>query len=434
MLENTNNFQKIFISHATPEDNYFAGWLASKLSLQGYNVWCDLEQLKGGEDFWEEVENTIRTQSAKFIFVISDASISKNGTRKELAVADRIRNRGDFIIPVRIENIPSISLPIELIRLTYIDIYGNGWAKGLSQLLEKLEKDKVFVNPIVETEGAIQFWRKALSFRNDKLLRREELYRTNWFEFRLPDHFYLHFPPEWTAVNFDKFAFPSFSEGNFIVSFACDACFQKIFPGSNSVNIETIEIAKEIEFITPTETERKLQDANKKVIRLLNSSFSNFLISKGLLPYNLATDTIYYFPRTNEFSDKRTKIDLKKYGRRSIQLTGKSQQYSWNFAIGAQAFLYPISAFAIDYHVVFTSENEIPQKEIQHKYRRQLSKTWYNKKWRDLMLGAFLFLQGESDSEKIQIPLCMHNILEINSEPVSLVSPIGYIEPDPKKR
>ena len=198
MIDDTNRLQKIFISHATPEDNYFAGWLASKLSLHGYDVWCDLEQLKGGEDFWEEVENTIRTQSAKFIFVISDASISKDGTRKELAVADRIRDRGDFIIPVRIENIHSTSFPIELVRLTYIDFFGNGWANGLNQLLEKLEKDKVSVNPKVEIESAFQFWRKALSLKDDTLIRREELYRTNWLEFKLPEHFYLHFPPELT--------------------------------------------------------------------------------------------------------------------------------------------------------------------------------------------------------------------------------------------
>ncbi len=44
-------YSKIFISHANPEDNYFASWLATKLNLLGYEVWCDTEELKGGEDF-----------------------------------------------------------------------------------------------------------------------------------------------------------------------------------------------------------------------------------------------------------------------------------------------------------------------------------------------------------------------------------------------
>ena len=107
--------------------------------------------------------------------------------------------------------------------------------------------------------------------------------------------------------------------------------------------------------------------------------------------------------------------------------------YNWHFAIGAQAFLYPISAYAIDYHVIFTSDVDIPPKEIQHKFRRHLSKSWYNKKWRDLMLGTFLWLQSESSIGIIQIPLCKHHILEINSEPILLTSTIGYNEPDPQK-
>lgn len=32
----------IFISHATPTDNIFATWLATKLELCGYKVWVDL--------------------------------------------------------------------------------------------------------------------------------------------------------------------------------------------------------------------------------------------------------------------------------------------------------------------------------------------------------------------------------------------------------
>ena len=31
----------IFISHATPEDNEIAIWLASRLENAGYNVWFD---------------------------------------------------------------------------------------------------------------------------------------------------------------------------------------------------------------------------------------------------------------------------------------------------------------------------------------------------------------------------------------------------------
>ena len=39
----------IFLSHATPEDNDFTRWLAAKLTIAGYQVWSDLNNLKGGD-------------------------------------------------------------------------------------------------------------------------------------------------------------------------------------------------------------------------------------------------------------------------------------------------------------------------------------------------------------------------------------------------
>jgi hypothetical protein len=31
----------VFVTHAAPQDNEFALWLSSKLSLAGYKVWVD---------------------------------------------------------------------------------------------------------------------------------------------------------------------------------------------------------------------------------------------------------------------------------------------------------------------------------------------------------------------------------------------------------
>lgn len=55
-MEITENKLKdiIFISHATPEDNEFAIWLASRLENAGYNVWIDKNELIGGEEFWDD--------------------------------------------------------------------------------------------------------------------------------------------------------------------------------------------------------------------------------------------------------------------------------------------------------------------------------------------------------------------------------------------
>ena len=53
----------IFISHATPDDNEFAAWLATKLELCGYKVWIDLKSLDPSDDFWLKIDNAIRNES-----------------------------------------------------------------------------------------------------------------------------------------------------------------------------------------------------------------------------------------------------------------------------------------------------------------------------------------------------------------------------------
>lgn len=50
------NRDTVFISHATPEDNEFTVWLASRLQMLGYKVWIDKNALLGGEKFWEEID------------------------------------------------------------------------------------------------------------------------------------------------------------------------------------------------------------------------------------------------------------------------------------------------------------------------------------------------------------------------------------------
>ena len=75
----TVNRDTVFVSHANPEDNTFALWLALRLGELGFKVWCDLTKLIGGETFWDSAEDAIRQGTAKFLFVLSRTSNSKDG-------------------------------------------------------------------------------------------------------------------------------------------------------------------------------------------------------------------------------------------------------------------------------------------------------------------------------------------------------------------
>lgn len=65
-------------------------------------MWCDVVRLKGGDDFWRDIENAIRQHTQRFVFVVSKESNQKQGTLQELSVASGIArqlNDTGFIIP-----------------------------------------------------------------------------------------------------------------------------------------------------------------------------------------------------------------------------------------------------------------------------------------------------------------------------------------------
>src|ERR1700751_5068241 len=99
----------LFLSHANPEDNEFTLWLALQLANEGYRVWCDLTKLLGGEVFWDNIEEAIKTRAVKVLYVLSRVSNAKDGPLKELHFAQGIAKKEklkDFVIPLHIDDLP----------------------------------------------------------------------------------------------------------------------------------------------------------------------------------------------------------------------------------------------------------------------------------------------------------------------------------------
>jgi hypothetical protein len=126
----------IFVCHATPDDNEFVRWLGTRLTGRGYKVWADLFELKGGTPFWSSIEEALRHQACKVIFVASKKSVDldQTGVRNELSVADAmkktLRDPG-FIIPVKIDETAFSELPIQVHQLDAID-FAKGWGPKLA--------------------------------------------------------------------------------------------------------------------------------------------------------------------------------------------------------------------------------------------------------------------------------------------------------------
>jgi hypothetical protein len=418
----------IFISHSTPEDNLFSLWLASRLSVLGYSVWVDLKNLGGGEDSWGKIEKIIKEETIKFIFVVSNLSIKKQGTLKELAVADRQRI-DNFIVPVKIDDVPPSDFPAEIVRKNCLN-FSRSWKDGFVQLLDTFEKEIVPKGASVD-QDIISSLEASLNFNTNRLIKnKHETYHSNWFEFKLPNNIYIYQIKNPNNLNLDNIPYISKFENDYIISLACPECFREVL---NFTDFETIEVSEFIENkeCQLPETNLLVKETNNKVIELLNQEFGRFLTSKGLAKYQLANGECFYIPWKSSYELSYPKVNLKKYGRRSIQLVGKNLDLNWHFAIEGNAFFQPANVFGINYHVAFTNDGVLVDKTKQHSRRRRVGSSWYNKKWRDLLLGFMLWLSDEG-SVTIKMPVCQHFFIELANTPVMFKSYVGYIEPEKK--
>ena len=144
----TDRRNVIFITHAAPQDNEFALWLASKLAIAGYQVWIDRRRLRGGDDFWDEIDRILRQEAIKQIVVFSK-HVGKPGVKKELAIGDIMKTKladPRFMIGIRNDDTAFADAPPELLRGNILDAYPN-WHDCLKTLFESLEGSRVPVSP-----------------------------------------------------------------------------------------------------------------------------------------------------------------------------------------------------------------------------------------------------------------------------------------------
>jgi hypothetical protein len=142
-----------FITHAAPEDNEFALWLSSKLAMAGYRVWIDSRRLRGGADFWDEIDRVLRNEAIKQIVVFT-THVGKPGVKKELAIGEVMRKKladPNFIIPIRNDSVAFADAPPEFLRDHIIEAHPN-WHDCLKGLFETLEEASVPKSPAPDAD------------------------------------------------------------------------------------------------------------------------------------------------------------------------------------------------------------------------------------------------------------------------------------------
>lgn len=418
----------IFISHAYPENNYFAAWLASKLKMLGYKVWVDLNDIKPGQYFNQHYENALRTDAARFLAIVSKdylakANASDSGVMNEITLARTIKDIDGFIIPLLYDDSDYSDFRAGLIGRLAIS-FNRNWANGLHELTKYLEEQGI---PKSSTDtNVLKLWHEAQKIKAEPI-KRPEKYFTNWFTAYLPEYIFCHQIEALLEKDFSAMPFTYIREKDILISFTSDSSFANYTSIRSSLKFKTEEFLSENAIRLQDEFD--LVEPRKKLVKLMNKLLRAHFFKRGMRKYDQSSKKeIFYFP----YKPENTKmINLKALGRSRRSIIGKTSEFTWYFAISHSAILSPVPCFKIFYHLVFTDNHGNPLNiEDQHELRRTMPSDWFNRKWLETLL-AMMFKVSNFDSDKeIKIFVDERTLFTVDVLPLVVFSNTGYNEPN----
>lgn len=397
----------IFLSHATPNDNPFASWLSTQLTLSGYEVWTDFERLGGGELFWDTIEEIIRNRAAKVIVAASGLAQTRPGVLDEIALALSVeRNLGlsNFVIPLRIDETSFLDFRANLQRRNILDFHGN-WAAGLAQLLKVLEGDRVpsDVKGIASNVGKIIHDRLQSKLG---LTDRADPVSVNWLQVRRwPSAVYassLPVPSNQIGDYTKTLQLPYVQFGDLLLSFASTAALSATLAGVNASSsgaVATSEFLKGRWSQTPT---LKSHIAQRMISNLVRQAWARTARQRNLSAFALASGANCWFLKNGQLEGNKAPFIDREGKRRTKSLVGFSQKRSvfWHFAAELRPLPNHPETLVIKPHVIFSEDGITPLDSAarMHALRRGFCKSWWNDRWCDL-IAAFLFFLSEGSDE-----------------------------------
>lgn len=429
------NKTSIFISHATPQDNDFVRWLAAKLELAGYSVWHDLARLKGGDYFWDKIENAIREEACCMLAVVSKMSVDKQGVKDEWALgATMERASPGFVIPIRIDDYDFSLLPIGLHRKNVID-FSAGWHKGLASLLDTFSQSKLPRTSQPDFQST-RFWLPEL--KDGAIVRTEqgETLDSTWLRI-------TSMPPALETARFlgkergiipteENRHIPWFEHEDRIVGFATSADLvllmrkSAMMKKSNAIELETfIETEGAFKF---ADSYIHQTEARKRVLNLTRQAWELAMESKGLGVHMLSGNRkVHYI--TPELTKGRGVympfVDVDGRTRRKA-LNGRSEKKkaNWCYGVGIIPSLDNPRRIELRPTIVFTDDHGAPLEAARaHRLRMSFCRSWYNDKWR-AFLRAFLTFVSDGKPEII-LPVGSGRFLAVEATPMMFSSPVG---------
>jgi hypothetical protein len=322
----------LFVSHATPQDNAFATWLAAQLAAAGYEVWCDVTELLGGERFWNNITEAIDTCAFRFLFVSTIESNRKPGTLRELNTALEAQKKHrleDFVVPLKVDLFPFASTQESIRDLNFVR-FDENWAAGLAQLLKLLEREGAPKSPAAGPACVTEWHCRSLDSRRQVLISNEKCF-ANWFRLRLPQHLRFHRyagPADRLPGLASGFTRPYRVHGSYLATFATgpevhERLSAAAFP--DSIAVETAGFVRDGDGALGIAA----FDASNIVSDLIRQAWDSAMSIRGLRSHLLASGLAAWFFRDGVLPKNKAFFQAPGGRRSHRQLVGHKRRRPW---------------------------------------------------------------------------------------------------------
>jgi len=124
----------------TDNESPLAVWIARRLALAGYNVWCRSLAPLAGSSAADTIKSLIRTRAFFYLPLLTPATVESPDSvaRRSFAHAVGDERKANNVLPLYAAKVDSERLEQETRRLTGAH-FEAGWADGLQQLVAALE-------------------------------------------------------------------------------------------------------------------------------------------------------------------------------------------------------------------------------------------------------------------------------------------------------
>ena len=424
--------RRTLLIYSHPSDIDFARWLSLQLINNGYQVWSDILDIEKSDEDKKKRDEVLSEETFKFIFVLTNTSNQDSQSLENLKLAYDLSHKKDyreFIITAELEELTSDKNI--LLDSIFTVGFSDGWAKGLHNLLEVLDKEQVPINLSSSPSKSNLVWRSQFDPERGVTNESEE-YFSNWFRIDLPEQIYFH-EIQRSGIGLvsvpTDLPYPGFQHNKYLVTFASADDFLGRIGEFNSIKESNAILTQDFLQEDYDHSLVSPRYAWNLVVNLLNQAWDLYFEASKLGKYELANKRkCHYFH--NDYGIGRiyfTGVDGQKTWR---FLVGKHGDNHWHFAFQGRSNLHPYPHYLVKSHVLASSDglNIWESDKRLHNARRSWFKDWWNDNWRDRLLAAISFVADSSST--LNIPVGNDVFLNVSTFPETFISPVSYTLPD----